>query len=188
MLGKTEGWRRRGDRGWDGWMALLARRTWVWASSRSWWWTGKPGMLQSLGSQRVRHDWVTELNWWDEKCSRQKILEKRHRHGVQADLWLNYMTTWWTSGKLFHLPEPQLLLHKTELIELPPIMVELRQLISANGWENVTYGGYSWHDACLIWLELQEGQTIKSLRGTDSADKRLLLMVLSQGVTQPLLA
>ena len=37
--------------------------TWVWAGSRSWWWTGKPGVLQSMGSQRVRHDWVTELNW-----------------------------------------------------------------------------------------------------------------------------
>ena len=38
--------------------------TWVWVSSRSWWWTGKPGMLQSLGSQRVRHDCTTELNLW----------------------------------------------------------------------------------------------------------------------------
>ena len=64
MLGKIEGRRRKGrqrmrwldgitDRGW----------TWVWASSRSWWWTGKPGVLQSTGSQRVRHNWVTELNW-----------------------------------------------------------------------------------------------------------------------------
>ena len=51
------------DRGWDGWMASLTRWTWVWVNSWSWWWTGKPGMLQSLGSQRVRHDWVTGLNW-----------------------------------------------------------------------------------------------------------------------------
>ena len=50
------------DRGWDGWMASPTRWTWVWASSRSWWWTGKPGKLQSMGSQRVRHDLVTELN------------------------------------------------------------------------------------------------------------------------------
>ena len=49
--------------GWDGWMASLTRWTWVWASSRSWWWTGKPGVLQSMGSQRVGHDWVTELDW-----------------------------------------------------------------------------------------------------------------------------
>ena len=51
------------DRGWDDWMASLTQWMWVWVSSGSWWWTGKPGVLQSLGSQRVRHDWVTELNW-----------------------------------------------------------------------------------------------------------------------------
>ena len=44
-------------------MASLTQWTWVWASSRSWWWTGKPGGLQSMGSQRVRHNWATELNW-----------------------------------------------------------------------------------------------------------------------------
>ena len=51
------------DRGWDGWMASPTQWTWVWASSKSWWWTGKPGMLQSMGSQRVRQDWATELKW-----------------------------------------------------------------------------------------------------------------------------
>ena len=51
------------DRGWDGWMASLTQWTWVWVNSRRWWWTGRPGMLQFMGSQRVRHDWDTELNW-----------------------------------------------------------------------------------------------------------------------------
>ena len=51
------------DRGWDGWMASPTQWTWVWASFRSWWWTGRPGMLQSIGSQRVWHNWATELNW-----------------------------------------------------------------------------------------------------------------------------
>ena len=51
------------DRGWDGWMASPTRWTWVWVSSRSWWWTEKPGMLQSMGLQRVGHNWETELNW-----------------------------------------------------------------------------------------------------------------------------
>ena len=51
------------DRRWDVWMALPTWWTWVWASSRSWWRTGKPGMLQSVESQRVGHDWATELNW-----------------------------------------------------------------------------------------------------------------------------
>ena len=44
-------------------MASSTPWTWVWASSRSWWWTGKPGVLQSMELQRVRHDWATELNW-----------------------------------------------------------------------------------------------------------------------------
>ena len=51
------------DREWDGWMASLTQWTWVCVSSGSWWWTGRPGMLRSMGSQRVGHDWATELNW-----------------------------------------------------------------------------------------------------------------------------
>ena len=51
------------DRGWDGWMASLTRWTWVWVNSGSWWWEGRPGVLRFMGSQRVRHDWETELNW-----------------------------------------------------------------------------------------------------------------------------
>ena len=51
------------DRGWDGLMASLTQWTWAWVNSRSWWWTGKPDVLQSMGLQRVRQDWVTELNW-----------------------------------------------------------------------------------------------------------------------------
>ena len=50
------------DRGWDGWMASLTRWTWVWVNSGSWWWTGRPGMLRFMGSQRVEHYWATELN------------------------------------------------------------------------------------------------------------------------------
>ena len=51
------------DRGWDGWMASPTQWTRVWISSGNWWRTGKPGVLQSMGLQRVRHDWATELNW-----------------------------------------------------------------------------------------------------------------------------
>ena len=61
-----ERWKAGGegdDRGWDGWMASPTQWTWVWVNSGSWRWTGKPGVLQSMGSQRVRHDWATELNW-----------------------------------------------------------------------------------------------------------------------------
>ena len=63
MLGKLEVGGEGDNREWDGWMASLAWWTWVWVKSRSWWWTGRPGVLQSTGSQRVRHDWETEPNW-----------------------------------------------------------------------------------------------------------------------------
>ena len=55
------------DRGWDGWMASPTQWTWVWVDSRSWWWTGRPGVLWFMGLQRVGHDWVTELNWTEDK-------------------------------------------------------------------------------------------------------------------------
>ena len=72
MLRKIE-CRIEGDnRGWDGWMASLIWWTWVWVSSRSWWWTGKPGVLQFMGSRRVGHDWATELNWTDSRCGGMK--------------------------------------------------------------------------------------------------------------------
>ena len=59
--GKDWRWEDKdGDRGWDGWMASLTQWTWVWVGSGSWWWTGKTGVLQSMGLQRVRHDWASE--------------------------------------------------------------------------------------------------------------------------------
>ena len=53
------------DRGWDGWMASPNQWAWVWVNSRSWWWTGRPGILQSMRSQRVGPNWAAELNWTD---------------------------------------------------------------------------------------------------------------------------
>ena len=60
MLGKTEGRRRRGGKRWDGWMASPTQWTWVWANSRKWWRKGKPDLLQSIESQRIRHHLATE--------------------------------------------------------------------------------------------------------------------------------
>ena len=77
------------DRGWeDDWMASPTQWTWVSVSSRSWWWTGKPGVLQSMGSQRVGHDWVTELNW-------------SHHRG----LWVHIHRLWDVAPSLFNPQE-----------------------------------------------------------------------------------
>ena len=69
LLGKLKAGGEGDAKGWDGWMASLIRWTWVWwtsqTSSGSWWWTGRPGVLQSIGLQRVQHNWVPELNWND---------------------------------------------------------------------------------------------------------------------------
>jgi len=51
------------DRGWDGWMASPTLWTWVWVNSGSWWWTGRPGVLQFTGLKRVGNNWANELNW-----------------------------------------------------------------------------------------------------------------------------
>ena len=62
------------DRGWDGWMASQNQWTWVWVNSRSWWWTGRPGMVRFMGLQRVGHNWATELNWTEENIDIDLIL------------------------------------------------------------------------------------------------------------------
>ena len=63
MLGKIEGMRRRGRQRMRWLDGITDSMEWIWAISGSWWWTGKPGVLQSVGSQRVGHDWATEMNW-----------------------------------------------------------------------------------------------------------------------------
>ena len=69
---------REGDnRGWDGWMASPTQ--WTWVDSGSWWWTGRPGVLQSMGLQRVRHNWVTELNWTESNLQKPLSLSRKLR-------------------------------------------------------------------------------------------------------------
>ena len=64
MLGNVEGKRRRGQERMKWLDGLPMWRTWVWVGSGNWWWTGKPGVLQSMGLKRIRQDWATELNWY----------------------------------------------------------------------------------------------------------------------------
>ena len=68
MLGGIGDRRRRGQQRMRCWIASLTRWTWVWVNSGSWWWTRRPGVLQFMGSQRVGHDWATELNWAGPWC------------------------------------------------------------------------------------------------------------------------
>jgi len=84
------------DRGWDGWMASPTRWTWVWVNSRSWWWTGRPGMLRFMGSQRVRHDWATQLNWTEENNRRLFL--------VKVCSWTSSITNIW---ELIRISETQ---------------------------------------------------------------------------------
>ena len=72
------------DRGWDGWVASPTWWKWVWVNSRSWWWTGRPDVLRFMGSQRVGHNWVTELNWTE--------LKLVWRRGQQRMRWLDDIT------------------------------------------------------------------------------------------------
>ena len=69
-VGKDWGQEKKGDDwGWDGWMASLTHWIWVWVKSGSWWWTGRPGVVKFMGSQRVGHDWATEVNWTRKNAS-----------------------------------------------------------------------------------------------------------------------
>ena len=61
--GRDWGQEEKGTTEWDCWMPSRTQWTWIWVNSGSWWWTGRPGVLQFMGLQRVRHDCVTELNW-----------------------------------------------------------------------------------------------------------------------------
>ena len=75
-------------RGWDGCVASLTRQTWVWVSSGSWWWTGRPGVLQSMGLQRVGHDWVTE---WTELKKQLNSFKFYKNPALQLHLWAPFL-------------------------------------------------------------------------------------------------
>ena len=78
------------DRGWDGWIVSLTQWTGVWVSSGSWWWIGKPGVLQSLRLQRVRNDWVIALNWMFESNLSRLSKQYLHHEGLILNLARRY--------------------------------------------------------------------------------------------------
>ena len=95
LIWKDSFWERLGaggegeDRGWDGWMASLTQWTWVWVNSGIWWWKGRPGMLQSMGSWKFRHDWATEMNW-------SKWAQYNHKDPYKRKAERSKKTWWWT--------------------------------------------------------------------------------------------
>ena len=93
------------DRGQDGWMASLTRWTWVWASFESWWWTGKLGVLQSMGSQSVGHNWVTEQTI--------ELVSAKHQH--ESAIGTHMSPPSWTS---LPLPSPS---HPSRLLQSPAL-------------------------------------------------------------------
>ena len=90
------------NRGWDGWMASLTQWTWVWASSGSWWWMGKPGMLQHMGSWRVGHNWETKVNWTE---LRRKGKAAHCKKGEKWP-WSTVPWTWILNNEFCFLPWP----------------------------------------------------------------------------------
>ena len=99
-LEKTLMLRRRDNRGWDGWMASLTRWTWVWENSGSLWWTGRPGVLQFMGSQRVRHDWATELNWTED--SQYQVFQ--YWDSLKQVTYYHSLTWWGILDNMLNLP------------------------------------------------------------------------------------
>ena len=97
----------RDNTGWDGWMASLTQWTWLWVNSGSWWWTGRPSVLQSMVLQRVRHDWVTELT----KTSRKALFLSPSDVGVRSFLYPFYTLIKLYYTKALHNQASSLALH-----------------------------------------------------------------------------
>ena len=132
MLGKIDGGRRRGWQGWDGWMVSLIWWTRVWISSGSWWWTGKPGVLQFMGWQRVRQDWMTELTDWLNPCISSHLESTKSLHGDISSLWLAETLVTWFVTWLIAVNSP---FTKILYIDFPPLPIwsslsELSEMLS----------------------------------------------------------
>ena len=98
------------DRGWDGWMASLTLWTWVWVSSGSLWWTRRPGVLQSMGLQKVGHNWSDLAaafhfrwpNYWSFSFSISPFHEYSGLISFRID-WLDLLAVQGTLKSLFQL-------------------------------------------------------------------------------------
>ena len=90
------------DGGWDGWMASRIWWMWVWVNSGRWWWTGRPGVLWFMGSQRVGHDWATELNWIEDQTSPTFPLICTEKPKICVTSFIVIFDSLWSSGNQNH--------------------------------------------------------------------------------------
>ena len=112
--GRDWGQEEKGMTGWDGWMALLTWWTWVWVNSGSWCWTGRPGVLQFMGSQRVGYDWATELNWGPRKL----IVSQDSTYIHHKDALSHWVSCWnWETAFYWGSPNCGLYLKNSALEE-----------------------------------------------------------------------
>ena len=116
------------DRGWDGWMASPTRLTYVWLNSGSWWWTGRPGVLQFMGSQRVRHDWATELNRYMKRCSPYHLGNTNQNHNERLSIcgtWALVGSSWARNQTRVSCTGRQIIYHWTSREALEYILLKL---------------------------------------------------------------
>ena len=147
-------------------MASLTQWTWAWVNSRSWWWTGRPGVLQSMGSQRVGHDWATKLNWtepfvllWEQLCFRSSLKHLSHllqvssscvclsyhleRSGHSESVLSDYATP--SSTRYTHLPATQAhLLNILWLDHNPPRYLDTSNILYVSHSQKWLYNSLSW--------------------------------------------
>ena len=175
-------------------MASPTRWTWVWVSSRSWWWTGKPGVLQSMGSQRVAHNWWTELNWiYKRKKEPAKCHEFVPQLLLQSSCYLLTKTAYLKSPtgsrpKWLHLPGCVCLAERVSVgpamqarataswgLELPPGAWDIPQ---AEGWDRterdlgpLAFPAFPCVPGAVFWEDWRAGQKPTPL-GASQWDER----------------
>ena len=126
------------DRGWDGWMVSSTQWTWVWVNSGSLWWTGRPGMLQSMESQKAGHDWATELNWTELSLGCRLLGRwQSFNNKLESIKLIPSKYIMWNAGPDDYKPESKLLgeISKTsDMWVTPPLWQKVKRNYIASWW------------------------------------------------------
>jgi len=126
------------NRGWDGWMASPTQWTWVWVNSGSWWQTGRPGVLRSMGLQKVRHDWATELNRTEEptvKYRKLYLIFCNNLYGKRIWKWTDiYIYNWFNFAVLLKLIEHC----KSTILQYKKLKLNLKKFKSTSSFTQLS--------------------------------------------------